>query len=114
MRSADADKKIHSIESLQSERSRLRKEGKTVIELPPTTLRLSPGESKTTTASVSWRNARLWDIHDPYLYFLETDDAGPHGNGQSHVDPSRGFRRWRHRMRSMSAPTARSLSSIGS
>ena len=32
MRSAEADKKIHSVESLRAERSRLRKEGKTVVQ----------------------------------------------------------------------------------
>jgi len=32
MRSAEADKKIHSIESLQTERARLRKAGKTVVQ----------------------------------------------------------------------------------
>ncbi|MGB9341351.1 MAG: adenylyltransferase/cytidyltransferase family protein, partial [Polyangiales bacterium] len=32
MRSVEADKKIHSIESLQAERGRLRKAGKTVVQ----------------------------------------------------------------------------------
>jgi cytidyltransferase-like protein len=32
MRSAEADQKIHSVESLRVERARLRKEGKTVVQ----------------------------------------------------------------------------------